>query len=187
VRCRAESAVPVQWDGHVRLLHPKTGEFLREHLRNSAAAIESKTRTGPNELRWALCNYWRIAERPGPNIGTLCQGDASRARRTGHPPHSGSIVFRQVWHRGAGKSHLVRAIGQAAILQGHGVLYPIPAQTGLAIQNDFAELGKHYSKIVVASFSERPTGYHCAFSGVFCAWPTPASTVPLEMVIDCTA
>ena len=57
--------VQVQWDGrHVRLLDPQTGQLLREHLRQRAAAIAFRTKTGPKKRRSGRSNFSAAPTRP---------------------------------------------------------------------------------------------------------------------------
>jgi transposase len=92
--------VRVQWnDLHVRLIAPKTGQLLREHLRAPRGwhRIESRdqpTRTPPTTL--ALLGRARTA---GPSIGTLCH--ALHA-------HGGAHGIRQI-------------LGVLALAKKHGV------------------------------------------------------------------
>jgi transposase len=66
--------VPVQWDGlYVRLLHPQTGQLLREHLRQKRGCHriqeqDRSPRTPPSTVQ--LLNR---ASHAGANIGKLCQ------------------------------------------------------------------------------------------------------------------
>jgi hypothetical protein len=64
----------VQWDGvHVRLLHPTTGELLREHRRqrpghHAIRPEDRPTRTPPTTL-----TLLAQATRAGTHVGTLCE------------------------------------------------------------------------------------------------------------------
>jgi len=66
--------VRVQWDeGFVRLLDPRTGQLLREHLRAQRGVHRippqdqpKQTPPGTQQLLWR-------AEKTGPQIGVLCQ------------------------------------------------------------------------------------------------------------------
>ena len=66
--------VSVQWDGvHVRLLHPTTGELLREHRRQAPGRhaihpADRPTRTPPTTL-----TLLARAAHAGPHVGTLCE------------------------------------------------------------------------------------------------------------------
>ena len=66
-------ALSVQWDGvHVRLLHPTTGELLREHRRQAPGRramhpADQPARTPPTTL-----TLLAQAARAGAHIGTLC-------------------------------------------------------------------------------------------------------------------
>lgn len=67
--------VPVQWDDlYVRILHPATGQLLREHLhlqqrgRHRVAAEDRSPKTPPGVLELLA-----RARRAGSHIGTLCE------------------------------------------------------------------------------------------------------------------
>ncbi len=65
--------VQVQWDSlHVRLLDPRTGQLLREHLHQKRGCHRIKDEDRPKQTplgtRQLLCR----AERAGPRIGELC-------------------------------------------------------------------------------------------------------------------
>src|SRR6266536_1789627 len=67
-------ALNVQWDSlFVRLLAPKTGQLLREHVRQQRGRhrIKDEDRAQPTPLRTHQL-LWR-ASRAGAHIGTLCQ------------------------------------------------------------------------------------------------------------------
>jgi hypothetical protein len=67
--------VQVQWDSRqVRLLDPKTGQLLREHLRQTRGGHrikdEDRSRKTPLGTQQLLCR----ADRAGSQIGALCRG-----------------------------------------------------------------------------------------------------------------
>jgi transposase len=76
--------VPVQWDGlYVRLLHPQTGQLLREHLRQKRGwhriqEEDRSPRTPPSTLQ-----LLERATRAGANIGKLCQAIYQRQGQMG--------------------------------------------------------------------------------------------------------
>jgi transposase len=76
--------VPVQWDGlYVRLLHPQTGQLLREHLRQKRGwyRIEEQDRsprTPPSTVQ-----LLSRANHAGSNIGKLCQAIHQRQGQVG--------------------------------------------------------------------------------------------------------
>ena len=76
--------VPVQWDGlNVRLLHPQTGQLLREHLRQKRGwhriqEEDRSPRTPPSTLQLLA-----RATRAGSNIGKLCQAIYQRQGQMG--------------------------------------------------------------------------------------------------------
>jgi len=64
--------VAVQWDGqHVRLLHPKTGQLLREHLHQERGRHRIKDEDRPKRTPLGTLQLLARAERTGPHIGTL--------------------------------------------------------------------------------------------------------------------
>ena len=76
--------VPVQWDGlNVRLLHPQTGQLLREHLRQKRGwhRIQDKDRS-PRTPSSTLQLLER-ATRAGTNIGKLCESIYQRQGQMG--------------------------------------------------------------------------------------------------------
>ena len=65
--------VAVQWDSqHVRLLHPKTGQLLREHLRQERGRHRIKDEDRPKRTPLGTVQLLARAERTGSHIGTLC-------------------------------------------------------------------------------------------------------------------
>jgi len=64
--------VTVQWDGlHVRILHPKTDDLLREHLRTRRGFHRLEERDRPRRTPSSTEALLRRAHFAGPNIGTL--------------------------------------------------------------------------------------------------------------------
>jgi hypothetical protein len=64
--------VAVQWDGHqVRLLDPKTGQLLREHLRQERGRHRIKDEDRPKRTPLSTVQLLARAERTGAHIGTL--------------------------------------------------------------------------------------------------------------------
>jgi len=62
--------VQVQWDGpHVRLLDPRTGQLLREHLRQSRGRRRIKDEDRPKRTPLGTVQLLERAARSGPNIG----------------------------------------------------------------------------------------------------------------------
>jgi transposase len=67
--------VPVQWDSlHVRLLDPKTGQLLREHLRQKRGGHQIKDEDRPSQTPLGTLQLLARTERAGRHIGALCQG-----------------------------------------------------------------------------------------------------------------
>jgi transposase len=68
------SVVPVQWDlRHVRLLHPKTGELLREHLPQVRGKHQIKDEDRPKQTPPGTLYLLIRAGRAGSQIGALCR------------------------------------------------------------------------------------------------------------------
>ena len=68
------SVVPVQWDlRHVRLLHPKTGELLREHLSQVRGRHRIKDEDRPKQTPPGTQHLLLRAGRAGQQIGTMCR------------------------------------------------------------------------------------------------------------------
>ena len=66
--------VQVQWDdSHVRLLDPRTGQLLREHLRQERGRHRIQDEDRPTRTPLSTDQLLRRAERAGPHIGALCQ------------------------------------------------------------------------------------------------------------------
>ena len=75
--------VQVQWDSlHVRLLDPKTGQLLREHLRQKRGGHQIKDEDRPSQTPLGTLQLLARTERAGRHIGALCQG---MHRRQGEP------------------------------------------------------------------------------------------------------
>jgi len=67
--------VPVQWDHrHVRLLHPQTGELLREHLPQVRGKHQIKDEDRPKQTPPGTQSLLLRADRAGAQIGALCRG-----------------------------------------------------------------------------------------------------------------
>jgi transposase len=66
--------VPVQWDlRHVRLLHPQTGELLREHLPQVRGKHQIKDEDRPKQTPPGTQYLLTRAGRAGQQIGALCR------------------------------------------------------------------------------------------------------------------
>lgn len=66
--------VHVQWDGlHVRLLDPKTGQLLREHLRTKRGFHRIDDRDKPPRTPQSTQSLLRRAHSAGTSTGTLCE------------------------------------------------------------------------------------------------------------------
>jgi transposase len=67
--------VQVQWDSHqVRLLDPRTGQLLREHLRHARGRHRIKEEDRPKRTPLTTQQLLARAERTGFQIGALCKG-----------------------------------------------------------------------------------------------------------------
>jgi hypothetical protein len=67
--------VQIQWDErHVRLLDPKTGQLLREHLRQQRGGHRIKDEDRPSKTPLGILQLLARTERAGRHIGALCQG-----------------------------------------------------------------------------------------------------------------
>lgn len=65
--------VNVQWDGiWVRLMHPQTGDLLREHRRKPRGHRSVQPQDKPSKTPTTTCNLLSRAERAGKSIGALC-------------------------------------------------------------------------------------------------------------------
>jgi transposase len=66
--------VQVQWDGlHVRLLHPQTGELLREHLRQERGKHRIQGRDRPKKTPWGTISLLNRGDKAGARIGAVCR------------------------------------------------------------------------------------------------------------------
>jgi transposase len=66
--------VHVRWDGlHVRLLNPKTGQLLREHLRTHRGFHRIQEEDRPSRTPRSTEALLRRAHAAGTSIGTLCE------------------------------------------------------------------------------------------------------------------
>ena len=65
--------IQVQWDElHVRLIEPRTGRLLREHLRQSAGRYRVDPADRPTRTPATTLQLLARAGRAGPSIGALC-------------------------------------------------------------------------------------------------------------------
>jgi transposase len=66
--------VNVQWDDlYVRLLDPRTGQLLREHVRQKRGRYRVKNEDYPKRTPLGTLQLLARAERAGPHIGAVCQ------------------------------------------------------------------------------------------------------------------
>jgi hypothetical protein len=67
--------VQVQWDDlYVRLLDPRTGQLLREHLRQNRGRHRIKDEDRPKQTPLGTLRLLGRADLTGPRIGALCRG-----------------------------------------------------------------------------------------------------------------
>ena len=93
--------VNVQWDAmYVRLLDPRTGELLREHLAASVAVIASAMRTAPGARRNIRINCWRehIRQEPTSAPSAMQSTSSGRSWNAPHPGHA--LAGQEIRQRG---------------------------------------------------------------------------------------
>jgi transposase len=67
--------IRVQWDSHrVRLLNPRTGELLREHLRQGRGGRRMEEQDRPKQTPPGTVQLLLRADKAGRQIGALCHG-----------------------------------------------------------------------------------------------------------------
>jgi len=67
--------IPVQWDAHwVRLMHPETGQLLREHMRTARGHHRIKDEDRPKQTPLGTLQLLCRADKAGSQIGALCRG-----------------------------------------------------------------------------------------------------------------
>jgi transposase len=67
--------IRVQWDSHrVRLLDPRTGELLREHLRQARGGRRMEEQDRPKQTPPGTVQLLLRADKAGRQIGALCHG-----------------------------------------------------------------------------------------------------------------
>jgi transposase len=75
--------LPVQWDErHVRILHPRTGELLREHIVQSKGRHQTRAEDKPEATPKTTEQLLTRARRAGKHIGAVC---SEIHRRDGEP------------------------------------------------------------------------------------------------------
>lgn len=66
--------VAVQWDAlHMRILEPKTGELLREHVRQKRGYRRIRDEDRPKRTPATTLQLLARAERAGPRVGAVCR------------------------------------------------------------------------------------------------------------------
>ena len=93
--------VPVQWDGlFVRLLDPRTGQLLREHLVQKRGAHRIRDEDRPRRTPLRIQQLLTRAHKAGASIGALCDAIHHR-ERAWSASHSGRVLAgEEVWLRG---------------------------------------------------------------------------------------
>ena len=95
--------VKVQWDAlHVRILHPNTGQLLREHLHQRRGGYRIQEEDHPKKMPLSTAQLLRRAEHAGAQIGKLCQMLYQR---------QGEISIRRI----LGVLSLIKKYGAAAV------------------------------------------------------------------------
>jgi transposase len=95
--------VQVQWDSrHARLLDPRTGQLLREHLRHARGGRRINDEDRPKQTPLSTQQLLARADRTGAQIGVLCRGMHQA---------SGEPVVRQI----LGVLSLVKKYGGATV------------------------------------------------------------------------
>ena len=90
----------VQWDGlHVRILCPKTGELLREHIRQKKGRRSMKAEDRPEKTPVGTVRLLSRACNAGESIGILCQAI----------------------HQSDGESGVRRILGVLSLVKKHGI------------------------------------------------------------------
>jgi transposase len=76
--------VPVQWDGlFVRLLDPRTGQLLREHLVQKRGAHRIREEDRPRRTPLRIQQLLTRAHKAGANVGVLCDAIHHREKELG--------------------------------------------------------------------------------------------------------
>ena len=98
--------VRVQWDEqHMRLLDPRTGQLLREHLRQQRGGHRIKDEDRPQKMLRSTQQLLARSEQAGRSIGALCQ---AMHRNTGEP-----AIRRILGILGLAKKHGVAMVDDA--------------------------------------------------------------------------
>jgi transposase len=90
--------IKVQWDDRcVRLLHPRTGQLLREHLRQQRGRHRIHPDDNPKQTPLSTSRVLWRAEQAGPHIGEICH--------TMHRAHGEPAMRRILGVLGLAKKH----------------------------------------------------------------------------------
>jgi transposase len=97
--------VHVQWDAmFVRLLDPRTGELLREHLSGKRGGHRIRDADRPRRTPPQLLQLLARAHKAGPSIGAVCGRHPCSPGRTRNASHPGrSPTGQALWQRGFGR------------------------------------------------------------------------------------
>ena len=104
--------VNVQWDAmFVRLLDPRTGKLLREHLGRSVAVIASAMRIVRGVRRSIRITCWRALTRPGPTSALVCDAIHHRQAEAGVRRIMGVLSLAKKYGSAACRSGLRSSAG----------------------------------------------------------------------------
>ena len=102
--------VQVQWDGlHVRLLDPRTGQLLREHLRQARGRHRIKDEDRPKHTPVGTVALLARAAQAGPHIGELARGMYQRQAEAAVRRIQGLLSFIRKY----GTAHVDNACAEA--------------------------------------------------------------------------
>ena len=88
--------VQVQWDAmFVRLLDPRTGQLLREHLRQKRGGHRIRDEDRPRRTPLHTHQLLARAHKAGASIGALCDAIHHRQAEAGSAPHPGRALAGQ--------------------------------------------------------------------------------------------
>ena len=108
--------VQVQWDGlHVRLLDPRTGQLLREHLRQQRGRHRIKDEDRPKRTPLGTVQLLARAAQVRATHRSVHQSPVRAAGRSRGAPHSGHSVLHQKVRRRPRRRCLRRRAGTARL------------------------------------------------------------------------
>jgi transposase len=104
--------VKVQWDGRiVRVLDPRTGQLLREHLGQQRGQHRIPDEDRPARTPRSTAQLLARCEKTGAQVGRAGRADVSRAGRRIDPSHPGTARAGAQARRGAHRRRLRRRAG----------------------------------------------------------------------------